>query len=182
MAAVLRYVALREGIGTRGWEHAKRLIAVAGDEPLSSKDAHRLLMTVRYAEADLLSLPEELKWVLLRGSMEIAVADHRLTDDEEAAVIDVICDMWGPSEDTVRRIFRSLTQILSAEHDPKRTAAFEALGLAETATTADIRAAYIASAQQHHSGLASSDTTTEATAHITELDAAYDYLIGISGA
>ena len=180
IAAVLRHVAVQEGVGSAGWEHAKRLIVVASDSSLSMIDAEHMLLSARYHDLEPSYLPEELKWVLVRSTLEIAIADGVLTDDEEAAIVSVIRDLWGQSEEVARLTFVTLIDVLSSDHDPKKAAALETLGLGDDATTADIREAYLALVRQHHPDLASPDARTDATAKTAEINAAYEYLIGVT--
>ena len=180
IAAVLKYVAVQEGVGSTGWEHAKRILVVASDGALSPDGAHRALMTAQYSDLAPNALPEELKWVLVRATLEIAIADGVLTDDEEAAIVRVIRDLWGHSEEAARLTFATLISVLTSDHDPKKAAALQTLGLSDEATTADIREAYLALVRQHHPDLASPDDRDDATAKTAEINAAYDYLLGVT--
>ena len=180
IAAVLRHVAVQEGVGSTGWEHAKRILVVASDGALSLDSAHLALMTARYSDLAPDSLPEELKRVLIRATLEIAIADGVLTDDEEAAIVRVIGDLGSYSELAARHMLATLRDVLSSDHDPKKTAALQTLGLSDDATTADIREAYLALVRQHHPDLASPAERAEATAKAAEINAAYDYLMGVA--
>ena len=92
----------------------------------------------------------------------------------------VIRDLWGHSEEAARLTFATLISVLTSDHDPKKTAALQTLGLSDAATTADIREAYLALVRQHHPDLASPDDRADATAKTAEINAAYDYLLGVT--
>ena len=178
IAAVLKHIAVQGGVGSTGWEHAKRILVVASDGALSLDGAHQALMRAQYTDLAPDALPEELKWVLIRATLEIAIADGVLTDDEEAAIVQVIRDLWGHSEEAARLTFATLISVLTSDHDPKKEAALQALDLGDEATTADIREAYLTLVRQHHPDLASPDERADATAKTAEINAAYEYLMG----
>ena len=178
IAAVLKHVAVQEGVGSTGWAHAMRILVVASDGALSLDGAHHALMRAQYSDLAPDALPEELKWVLIRATLEIAIADGVLTDDEEVAIVQVIRDLWGHSEEAARLTFAALIGVLTSDHDPKKEAALQALGLGDEATTADIREAYLALVRQHHPDLASPHERADATAKTAEVNAAYEYLMG----
>ena len=165
IAAVLKHVAVQEGVGSAGWESAKRILVVASDGVLSLESAHQYLSSANYIDLEPGCVPDELKWLLLRSTMEIAAADGVLTDDEEAAIVRVIRDLWGCSQEEALGRLAAVIEVLTSDHDPQKTAALEVLGLGDDHTTADIREAYLALVRQHHPDLVSTDRNEEATRH-----------------
>jgi len=178
IAAVLKHVAAQEGVGTAGWESAKRILVIASDGALSLEDAHLYLLSADYTDLEPACVPDELKWLLIRSTMEIAVADGVLTNDEEAAIVRVIRDLWGCSQEEALGRLAAVIQVLTSDHDPQKAEALKVLGLDEHATTADIREAYLKLVRQHHPDLVSADRKDDATTKTAEFNTAYEYLVG----
>ena len=178
IAAVLRHVAMQEGTRSPGWEHAKRLLVVASNGALSLDRAHFELTMAHYSDLDPDCLPEELKRVLIRATLEIAIADGVITDEEKTRIVRVIRKLWGCSDLVARHMLATIIDALLSDHDPEKTAALQTLGLSDDATTADIREAYLALVRQHHPDLASPAERADATARAAEINAAYEYLMG----
>ncbi len=180
IAAVLKKVALKEGVGTAGWNHAVELMVMLGNGLISEYDANLMLSRSSYEDADLYGLPDDLKWVLVRATIGIAISDYEFTDAERDAIIEVIQDLWRISEAEATVRFFSIMSVLTDETDPKKAEALETLGLGHDASTTEIRAAYLRLVRENHPDAVPPDQRAAATTRTAEINAAYDYLMGQS--
>lgn len=177
-AYILKRVARQEGVGSVGWTHAKRILVLLTDDDLTLYEAHVMLMKSQRADFIPGAMPEDLKWVLLRATLEIAVVDGEVSNDEQVSLIQTIRDLWGYSEDEAIVLYLTILDRLGTGEDPKRNEALQALGLDDDATTADIREAYLTLIRQHHPDLVSPEDRPDATATTANINAAYEYLMG----
>ncbi len=167
-------------MGSLGWDKAKRLLAEVCDDVVSNADAEKLLRQARKSDIDKSAIPDEDRQFLLRASMEIALADGMLTEEEGDAVVGVIQDLLNCSKPEAENEYRTLRAILAPGYDPKRASAFKRLGLMDAPTTAEIKAAYLKKVKEHHPDRVPKAHRDSATAKMAEINSAYDYLMGVS--
>ena len=180
LAAALKHVSQLEGVSSAGWDHARSVMVAFSQSTISAGGADWLLRNANYSELDPSHLSEHQRRLILRSVVEVAAADNKVTNDEHGALNQITQLMWGCTPNDAQTILAPLLDVIYSRTDPDKADALTVLGLVSDADAAQIRTAHRQLIQRHHPDLAEPDARTSANRRSAEINAAYDYLLGIA--
>ena len=179
LAAALKHVSRLEGVSSAGWDHARSVMIAFSQSTISAGGADWLLRNAHYSELNPSHLSEHQRRLILRSVVEVAAADNKVTNDEHGALNQITQLMWGCTPNDAQTILAPLLDVIYSRTDLDKADALTVLGLASDADAAQIRTAYRQLIQRHHPDLAEPDARASANRRSAEINAAYDYLLGI---
>ena len=180
LAAALKHVSQLEGVSSAGWEHARSTILSFGYTTPTRGGADWLLREADYSELDPAHLSERQKRLLLRSVIEVATTDGEVTDDEQGALSQVAQRLWGCPPEQAQARLRPLLSVVRSRGDPEKLEAFSVLGISSDAGAAQIHTAYRALTRPHHPEMARTEDHDDADERPARINAAYDYLLGVT--
>jgi DnaJ-domain-containing protein 1 len=179
-AAALKSIAQVEGTTSAEWEQARDALVALADGSLTPSAADRLLREVKAEELNRSHFDQEQRHVLLRIAIDVATADGTISEAEDTALGDLGVRL-GFDRAFVRTLIENLRRDGVGDQTGDLSAARRVLGVAEDAGVGEIRSAYKRLMLKHHPDRAAPDEREEATRRASEINAAYNLLIGRSG-
>ncbi len=176
-AAVLKHVAKSQGSGTQEWRRACEHLIRLSDGELTLADADELLQSATRQDINVSLLNQEQRFVLLRLAIDIAAVDEKISSSEKARLEGLAKLLEIPLS-----ILHTLLEMLFgdpvAETEAARDKAYKTLKVAPGASIGELRAARNRLMLDHHPDKASKKNREAAHLKATEINAAYDLLIG----
>ena len=179
IAAVLKIAANVSGPHSPEWEKAQALLIEFSEGLMKPAKAQKLLLEVDQNDIRANTVEKDTAHFLLHQAVQITIADGHITDAEKQALYD-IASRLGVDSSYVDIHISNLTGGIAGTINQEYLKACEILGVTPDTPTTEVRTRYKRLMKEHHPDRASPEQRSDATRKSAEINAAYDFIIGLS--